>query len=873
VTETEEIENQAGRLDITEEKRKTANELAQLINLRRYAQLCTSVERQIESCGWKETVSLLRAIPVRTNDNNYDVSWWSRHHRSEVFPVRAGKIRDGLLHILGLNCVLGIDVDLLKSFGRLRVKSLEELRNKVSIKAVKLLTSQISRGTTFFLDTGQMRGTPFESLIPQIERQRAQEFTDLGDIPSYSRAVKTYYGFSYLTSSLTKEDTVALAQLSEIPLEFSGKRPSYQRSMFSHCSEELTDLLLNYLRLTFARPQTQVKGAEALGERADFRALAALHASLKKETPDLLWYADPLNRVKYAAIWALGEIGHPSSLEHLRPFVGDFTFDRNALWAISWLSHPDAVDVLLERAFNEPPRRVTCGTFPGVNTSEKELTSRADAVRYLWRFQDERTIGFLVELMKDRSASDSALHSLILMGDLGLQGVRENLGLVRKVAKESHRTQCLMHDLLRFMPDLLGESDFDEFLFEMIRIYPSLLSTLPKVKPSMLQESAFRESLIAVLMKSRNPIDLIGELHGIGILDSCAEFREAAYSKIKDASLMLPRDARRDYLHYDTLKHICAVPILYESELIHEALAKAIQTGLHPKSILHEIKEHPVLSHLSVVHDAVMYLLSSVRWDVWFIKEVVESRNIMKNEQVKIAVSKALSSFWSIRENTRRTVYVDWDTSEYLWVYFLHPLQEYPEMGGLPEFQEAVSNLLKNTCYPEGVLSTVRDFDGLLESELVKKEADCLLADFALSQQSPDSYPSSTVYVSITGATPPTPLDNLLRKASVSSEDRRKLYLFFEEKEYDALGFVIRVAILSIIDNYHKISEEGVPSEKIQDLVLNDLDAVGEERKVNRTYFNKAKGVIRSNLKPINDENFEMTVWKTIKQLLRLAES
>jgi hypothetical protein len=729
VTEIDEMKAQAGKLDITEERRDIANELAHLIHLRRYSQLCNLVEKQIESCGWKETTSLLRGIPVRTVDNYYDLSWRKHHYGSEVFPVRAGKIRDGLLHILGLDCVPGIDVDLIKIFGRFRVKSLEELREKVSTRAMRLLTVQINRSTTFFLDTGQMRGSSFESLIPQVKKQRAQEFTDLGNKPSYSRAVKTYYGFSYLTSSLTEEDTVALAQLSEDSLEFTGKRPSYQRSMFSHCSEELTDLLLNYLRLTFSQPQTQVKGAEALGLSGDSRALVALHASLKKETPDLLWYADPLNRVKYATIWALGEIGHPSSLEHLRPFVGNFTFDRNALRAISWISHPDAVDVLLERAFNEPPRRVTCGTFPGMNTSEKDLCSCADAVGYLWRFRDKRTVEPLIELLKDRGVSDSALHSLILMGNLGLQSVRENLDLVRKAAKDSHRTQCLMHDLLRFMPDLLGESDFDEFLFEMVRIYPSLLSTVFKMRPGMLEDGAFIESLMSVLLKSRNPTDLIGELHRTGILDNSTELGEAAHSKIKDAALMLPRDARRGYIHYDSLEHICTVPILYESELIHESLAEAIQTGCHPGSILHEIKEHPVLSHLSTIHGAVMDILSHDGWDIWFLEEVVKSRNIMSDDQVKIAVSKALTSFWSNPENTGKSVYVDWDTSEYLWVYFLYPLREYPEMGQLPEFQEAVANLLRSTCYPEGILRTVRHFDGLLESEPVKKETDRLAAD------------------------------------------------------------------------------------------------------------------------------------------------
>ncbi len=162
--------------------------------------------------------------------------------------------------------------------------------------------------------------------------------------------------------------------------------------------------------------------------------------------------------------------------------------------------------------------------------------------------------------------------------------------------------------------------------------------------------------------------------------------------------------------------------MLYELEDIQTSLAEVIRTGLHPGSLLDSIKEHRVLGHLPIIHDAVVDLLSSEERDVWFLENVVKTANLMRNEQVKIAVAKALTSFWSVEKNTRKTVRTDWDSSEYLWVYYLYPLREYQEMGKLPEFQKAVSNLLRNSCYPEGVLRTVENFDGLFESDLVKQE-------------------------------------------------------------------------------------------------------------------------------------------------------
>ncbi|MHA1424304.1 MAG: HEAT repeat domain-containing protein, partial [Candidatus Thorarchaeota archaeon] len=308
----------------------TINEIALSFQLRHFEKSCTQIDTLLQEQGWSKTVALLRKIPVE--DDEYTGYWF--WNRVDLLTLKEGIIRDGLLSILGLECVPGIDVDLLKTFGRFKAHSLHELREKVISKAIILLKVQIQRGNTYFIDTGQLIGTSFESLVPEVKKQRAQEFTSLGNKPSLSRALTTYYGFAELTNSLTAEDTMDLEQITTTPLEFSGKRVSYQRSIFSHCSEELTDLLLACLRLTFAQPQTQIKGANVLAELADSRSLGALHQVLQRESQSG-WHADPMNPVKYRVIWALSEIGHPDSLSFLKALVKDRTFDQHAMWAIA----------------------------------------------------------------------------------------------------------------------------------------------------------------------------------------------------------------------------------------------------------------------------------------------------------------------------------------------------------------------------------------------------------------------------------------------------------------------------------------------------------------------------------------------------------
>ncbi len=406
------------------------NSVAQSFDSRRHHEASVLIDGALETHSWSEVVSLLRRIPLRLVERR-------RYHKEPIPPwlpvtrsvttVDVGKMRDGLLSVLGLENVTGIDVDLLRTFHRFRVRNLRELRRKAVRKANRVLKEQVSRDNTFFLDTSRMR--PLGALSPRIRRARAEEFMSLGNRPSISRAVRTYYGFSIVTGSLTDEDRTELERLCEGSPDFSGERPSYKCHQFKNCSEELDDFLVAYLKATNARPQTQVKGVHELGLAADSRGLGALHTALRMRSK-FRGLVDLMNPVKYEAIWALGEVGHPSSVEHLKPLLGNFTFDQRVMHSMARINHPDVLEALIDRVINEPPVRIKRGTKG--RTSERDLCSRAEAISHMGRFREARSVSVLVDLLQDERVGDSALKALRKMGDLGHQAMRENEDSVRQ---------------------------------------------------------------------------------------------------------------------------------------------------------------------------------------------------------------------------------------------------------------------------------------------------------------------------------------------------------------------------------------------------------------------------------------------------------
>jgi hypothetical protein len=111
-------------------------------------------------------------------------------------------------------------------------------------------------------------------------------------------------------------------------------------------------------------------------------------------------------------------------VEHLKRFVGNFTFDQGVMRALACIKHPDALEILLFRAFNEPPVRIKRGKKG--RTSEMDLRTRSKAIQHLSRFRSEQAVTALVDLLEDCEVGDLALSALRIMGDLGARAISEN---------------------------------------------------------------------------------------------------------------------------------------------------------------------------------------------------------------------------------------------------------------------------------------------------------------------------------------------------------------------------------------------------------------------------------------------------------------
>jgi len=413
-------------LPTTQKDLEFIGNIVQCFHHRRYSQASNLISERLETGNWTELARLLRKLPFRPLKSHYGRQLWRYRKQSVavkgVAPLSPGKLRNGLLAILGLEGAIGMDIDLLKVFGmRFRVRNITELRRKAARKARRVLKEQINKGNTFFIDTGNMR--PLGALVPMIKRIRAKEFLAMGDKPHMNTAVRTYYGFAHLTGSLTVEDRNELSRLCGGSPDFTGERISSKNHQFKNCSQGLEDLLTAYIKATMARPQTQVKGIRELGIVGDSRGLGALHTVLMMESR-YRGSVDLMSPVRYESIWALGEIGHPSSVEHLKRFVGNFTFDQRVMNALACIEHPDALEILIHRAFNEPSVRVKRGTKG--RTSEMDLCTRSKAIHHMSRFRSERAVTSLVDLLEDSDVGDLALRALRNMGDLGTRAIGEN---------------------------------------------------------------------------------------------------------------------------------------------------------------------------------------------------------------------------------------------------------------------------------------------------------------------------------------------------------------------------------------------------------------------------------------------------------------
>ena len=292
-------------------------QILKAIKWRQYDRLDKLLENELEEWGW----SCLRKTLI-----------------TKTGKLKSARLRDGLLHMMGLSTVRGIDIVPMSYVKNKLIDgdSLIEIRTKSSEIAYNVLKEMIEVKNTILLDPQAMKNGPFVTFVPDILEAREQEVMDLPPKPTIWDVVQTAYGFQVFTTGgvLTSKNSLDFQRLSKALIEVSGAlgkdlefSPSPLRlgaeiSGFENCSEATRELLWHVLRLnTYKGKQMVRKSAKFIELNADSRITNFLH--------------DFLSRTKYyytavKIIRALGNIGLPESMDYLLPFL-----DKGRSWTSS----------------------------------------------------------------------------------------------------------------------------------------------------------------------------------------------------------------------------------------------------------------------------------------------------------------------------------------------------------------------------------------------------------------------------------------------------------------------------------------------------------------------------------------------------------
>lgn len=257
------------------------NSLGHYLEMRDYVALEKTVEKFLETRSWEELLGKLREI----QDASQLADGWT-------FPLTPGKMRDGLIELLSLHDMTGLDTDFLETFRHLEGKNLEEIRDTAREYSITLLREQIRRGNTFFIDADAMIETDLTILVPGIIESRTKEIKGLESKPPLSDIYSTYYGFAILTSgglstdvggipTATKEQLNGVMQQLGSVQSVSAKQLKFSYLSFGNCSDHLKTVLWNLLKMCIGGIKSQKTGIEVLGTLGDSRALDLMHAKLE----------------------------------------------------------------------------------------------------------------------------------------------------------------------------------------------------------------------------------------------------------------------------------------------------------------------------------------------------------------------------------------------------------------------------------------------------------------------------------------------------------------------------------------------------------------------------------------------------------------
>ena len=131
--------------------------------MRRYRDFEEWVQNFLKESPWNELLEKVVEVQESTGLGN------------KTPQISQGKVRDGLLELLSLQDMRGLDFDLLEAFKQMDGNDLQEIRLAAREKCIPLLREQIRRGNTFFLDADTMRESELTVLIPGILEARINE--------------------------------------------------------------------------------------------------------------------------------------------------------------------------------------------------------------------------------------------------------------------------------------------------------------------------------------------------------------------------------------------------------------------------------------------------------------------------------------------------------------------------------------------------------------------------------------------------------------------------------------------------------------------------------------------------------------------------
>jgi hypothetical protein len=158
-----------------------------------------------------------------------------------------------------------LDVNLLKDMGHMKGESLSVIREKALKVALRKMKGQIENKNTFFIDVKQLRGTPFEGFVTDIEDVRIAEIRDLPSEPTLAEVFVTYYGFKTFAthSDHTWGNTLSEGRRAfkrfaknmgkKIAWKGKGKLLPLNNLVWTNVSSEMHSLLQNILRVSLGR--------------------------------------------------------------------------------------------------------------------------------------------------------------------------------------------------------------------------------------------------------------------------------------------------------------------------------------------------------------------------------------------------------------------------------------------------------------------------------------------------------------------------------------------------------------------------------------------------------------------------------------------